>query len=274
MSAPERFLKSGHPMVIKPGEDCLRKEGGRWTIFGEDIQSYLNDFARVDEDDILPGFMDDLATKETPVIIDLLAPTDTLVSFSKRFRAGKRIKALAVGYEDVRGKLTTVIDNARGIQFLSSDISDFRNFHKISDWLGSDKADLVLERGYGGLSHLPTNIRYQYRAIQNIWNMLNSTGGIALLQLPPIGDLRFHDIPMEKWIDELNERGIYCKYLPSYASKDAGHEYGLLMLQRNSEAEQIPQFRNAKAIDPTHQARRSFLHFLDFPELSNLGIAE
>jgi len=214
--------------------------GGSWYIFGENFDSYLDDFSKADKDKKLPQLISKIAAKPKPVIIDLMAPTNTLADFSDKNRNYKIMKALAVGYGDTRHETVKKVDEMLGINYISTDLSNIQNFNKISEWLGSDRADLIMERGYGGLSHVPTNLDYQYRVIHKIWEMLSPDGGLTLLQLPSISDLHANDIHIGVWIKNVKQSGIYCQYLPSYASKDAGVNYGILALQKNSPAEKLP----------------------------------
>ena len=223
-----------------PRKDYHYLFGGRWVIFGENFESYLDDFSRVDRDGRFSHIIEDIAAKPKPVIIDLMAPTNTLADFSFKSRNCKSMKALAVGYGDTRHKTVKKVDEMLGINYISTDLANIQNFNKISEWLGNDRADLIMERGYGGLSYIPTNLDYQYRVINKIWEMLSPDGGLTLLQLPSISDLYANDIHIGIWINNVKQSGIYCQYLPSYVSKDAGVNYGILALQKNSPAEKLP----------------------------------
>jgi hypothetical protein len=279
MAANERFFRYGCKVPFtEPGQDSLRKPdgSGTWTIFGESLDSYLDDFSKVDQDGLLPGFLRELALKDKPVILDLLSPTDALVDFVMRHRDGRPIKGLAVGYEENRTKARQDSDAALGISYLGTDLRNFRNFDEIFTQLGNGPIDWVLERGYGGLCYMPTNARYQNLAVQQAWRRLNPKGGLALIQLPPIGDLRVHDIPIENWVDQLGSLDIYHQYLPAYVSKDRSreygyHQYGLLMLRKDAESQRLPKIQVAQTPDPISVARRRFMHLLDLPEFPRLS---
>ena len=226
--------------LVDPGKDYRDLFGGYWDIFGENFKSYLDDFSKADKDRELPQLIKVIAAKPKPVIIDLMAPTNTLADFSSKNRNYKIMKALAVGYGDTRHETVKKVDKMLGINYISTDLANIQNFNKISDWLGNDMADLIMERGYGGLRYVPTNLDYQYRVIHKIWEMLSPDGGLALLQLPSISDLRANDIHIGVWIRNVRQSGIYCQYLPSYESRYVGVNYGILAMQKNSPTEKLP----------------------------------
>jgi len=237
----EIFSRNGAEYKSRdPQRDCRYTDGGYWSIFGENFESYLNDFRLVDGDGKLPDIINKIASKHKPVIVDLLAPTNTIADITYTIRGLRRIKGLAVGLGDTRCEDVRLLDKAFGIDYIPTDLKVFQNFNKISEWLGPDKADLIMERGYGALEIMPTNLRYQYRVINVIWKMLDTSGGLALLQLPPLRDLHENEIPVEEWASEVKRSGIYSQYLPSYESKEPRRSYGLLMLQKNSPEEKLP----------------------------------
>lgn len=233
------------------GQDTHQRYGGTWTIFGESFSSYLEDFQRVDKDGILPVMIDELVKKDRPIMIDLLAPTSTLSDFTRTYRQGRPIRGLAVGCSDQRDDFTIEEDQELGIEYIPTDLRHFRNLDLAKDWLGEEKADLVMERGYGGLKRVHGTQGYYMEVAQRVWDMVNPNGGLILMQmLPKVINQDLGKLGL--WLEELRRRKVYYQILPSYTSKDNGNQYGLLMLLKTQGA-LLPDCKALDFSEPSSQ---------------------
>jgi hypothetical protein len=255
LSGSKRFLREGRDVLYSPDSD---PNNGRWGIHGESFGSYLQDFCKADDN--LRDMTNAIIAKPKPIIIDLLAPTGTLRHLCDFFRCGQPIKGLAVGYGNSRTQQEERDDQRYGVDYIQTDLSFRRNWQEIEAWLGNDKADLIVERGFAGLAYLPTEARFQYKAITSIWKMLSPNGGLALLQLPPVIDLEMNDINIKDWVKRVKETNIYCKYLPNYESKNKSKEYGILIL-RKDDVQDLPEMKDIKPIP--HSSERAPIDDLD-----------
>lgn len=213
----------------------------RWTIYGNSIFHYRDDFAQLDADKSLPGVFEYLSAQPVPVILDLMSGTAALSSLHEKILIQKpRIKALAVGLEEEKKSIKKELNELLGIHSLAGDLKSTHTWKQISNWLSEDKVHLIMERGYGGLHYIPHNIHYYRKVAARLWNMLDPNGGVMLMQVPPFEVMEQRGIPINNWLCELQNAGIYHQALPV---ADWGHDmidYGFLMLRKNPEAAVLP----------------------------------
>lgn len=212
-----------------------------WIIFGSPIISYLDEFAQLDPDKYLPDMLDYLREQPKPVILDLMSGTAALSSLHRKLFQDKQIiKALAVGLEQKIEPNTKILEESLGIQAMEGDLKSTHTWKRINDWLGADKVHLIMERGYGGLHYIPNTIHFYRKVAARLWNMLDPNGGVMLMQVPPFDVMEQRGIPINNWLGELQNAGIYHQSLPV---AEWGHDtavYGFLMLRKNPQAQQLP----------------------------------
>lgn len=227
-----RFSRAGKP-PLTPEEDVIGdgdNEPGKWTIHESTYWDYLDDIGRVQTDKF--EIIDILRLKEEPVVIDLLSGPAAVRSIGK-YLGPKPFRGLSVGFHDSRTPEKAEKDKKAGITFISGDLKDPSTWEKIDEWLKGDKADFIVSRGAGGLKFLPTNLGFSGQGIQKIWDTLNPTSGVAILQVPPSRSLEVNGIPVNRWVQRLNAAGATNKYVNSYESKTDGYvPYGVLRLDR------------------------------------------
>lgn len=211
-----------------------------WLIYDSTFRCYLKDFYMADSKGYLPGFLKQLSMKDPPVVIDLMASTAALSSFYGNYGMFKPIRGLAVGFHDIRSNETRESDKERGISCLSGDLNKSLTWKGIRRWLGNRKADLIMERGYGGLQYIPTRLSYQRVVLAKLWDMLNPDGGTMVLQTPPEDILERRGTPVEKWLNLLDESAIENDFAPSFTSLDGNVRYGMLKLVRNPAVDTLP----------------------------------
>src|SRR3989339_762643 len=154
----DRFPR--HPRAYNHGSTC-----NGWTIKNSDMADYLKDFYLDRDIDFIDRTVLKLQSEPKPVMIDLLASEDAVFSFYKTFLSNKpKIKALAVGLEHdyIRPERKDLIRSI-GIEVREGDLNKSKTWNEMQEWLGEDKAHLIMERGYGGLHFIPTYIHY-YRS--------------------------------------------------------------------------------------------------------------
>ncbi len=227
-----RFSRTGKP-PLTPEQDVIGdgdNEPGKWVIHESTYWDYLEDIGRVQTDKF--EILDRLKLKDEPIVIDLLSGPAAVRSIGKYLRP-KSFRGLAVGFHDPRTPEKAERDTREGITFLSGTLNDPATWEKIDEWLKGDKADFVMSRGAGGLKFLPTNLGFTSKAIEKIWETLNSTDGTTILQIPPAKSLQVNGIPVNKWVQKLDSAGVSHRYVDSYEAKTDGYvPYGLLRLDR------------------------------------------
>ncbi len=213
-----------------------------WNIQGSSITSYLDEFLQFDADNFIPGMLEYLRKQETPVILDLMSGTDALSTLHRKlYREEKKvIKALAVGLVQDIEPNRKLSNESLGIQAMEGDLNSLHTWKQIRKWLGKDKVHVIFERAYGGLHYVPTTPDFYRKAAGWLWHMLDPNGGVMLMQVPPFEVMEQRGIPINNWLCELQNAGIYHQALPV---ADWGHDtisYGFLMLRRNPEAPVLP----------------------------------
>ncbi|MCX6732083.1 MAG: hypothetical protein NTV98_00910 [Candidatus Roizmanbacteria bacterium] len=231
--SPEFFTR--RPKVQTPSQDQ------RSYLFRDsDFLHYMNDFNLIDRG----RFNSLLETRRragSMTMIDLLAYPDAIRSLKKSvFSEINEFAGLSVGMSDSRSSSQIDEDSSAGITHITGDLNKRNTWDNIEDWLGGKKAHLIIERGFGGLHFLPTHLPYYKYAIQKIWDMTSSDGGMVLLQIPPKKILEQNGINISRWINLLRRKKIYRQHHGGYHSIDGDIEYGLLQLIKNGENQALP----------------------------------
>lgn len=207
-----------------------------WTIFRNYFPDYMIDFNRVDKENWIPSFIDYLRTQETATIIDFMASTDAVRSLARGLLRNVDVHGIAVGFSDRRTDEEKEQDTTLGISFVPGNLNKGKTWNDITEKLNGKKADLIMERGYGGLHYIPTDRRYQRVALGKMWNMLGSENSMLIVQTPPQYVLEKRGIPVANWLKKLKKEEIPYQFLPQFQSKDGDMPYGLLAITKHSDA--------------------------------------
>ncbi len=213
------------------------REKPNWTINDSRFESYLHDFARVDRDRKIPALLKRLQGVAEPVVIDLMASRATLETSPLYHHPGARLFAVGADPDIPSLSLTKPPHKVR---YIRKNLNIQDSLDEIEDNLEGSKAHLIMERAYGGLHYIPTELNFQRGALRKLWNMLDSDGGLLVLQTPPLRILEERGIPMQLWLQELRKAGIYYQFLEEFTSLDPNVPYGMLLLEKNSSAVRLP----------------------------------
>jgi len=222
------------------GRDPLQEHNAnerlvRWGITGNSFNDYLNDFYRIDEKAQIPRQLEWLKAQSLPIIIDFMATTHAVASLMNFLE--KPYKALAVSYSE-KGEPKI---KPNGVTHLTGDLNSSKTWTGVSDWLGTQKAHLIMARPFGGLHHIPTRSSFYRCVAARSWAMLDPDGGTLLCQIPPLSVLEKRHINMTHWIERLRNQKIDFQYLPTYESRDACTPYGLFMAIKHSKDQYLPE---------------------------------
>lgn len=232
INGSERFTKQGKRLEKNQDYHILHVEGGAWGILDSTFDHYLLDLAQLE---YYSGELRQIITnKKNPVIIDLLASTGMLNDLHRLYLHGTEAKTIAVGHYDNRSSYQKTLDPSHNISFVEGNLKDPSTWQELRDELNGDSADLVISRGLAGLHFLPTRLQFAHRVIPEVYDLLNTNGGSAFLQIPPLDALTARDIPVEDWFSQLRAiEGFSFRYIPEYESvADNRRTYGLLRIDR------------------------------------------
>lgn len=204
-----------------------------WPVEDNSFDDYLAYFD-LDEEPFLRQFLASLESKNPPVIIDLMASTTAIRSLCGGRLKPKQIKGLAVSLFDKRSSSVQEDEQKLGITHLTGDLIKSTTWNQIQDWLGNQKAHLIIEHGIAGLNYLPHRLNY-YRAVLNrMWDMLDPEGGLLYLQTPSLSELKnLYNIPAQLWLERLEEAGVLRKFDPVGVC-------GILMITKNHSDQALP----------------------------------
>lgn len=71
-------------------------------------------------------------------------------------------------------------DEKRGHSVLTGDILNPATLNKVKDWLGADKADIIIEKMGAGLQNIPPDIRTLTKLLKFFYSLLASEGDILI----------------------------------------------------------------------------------------------
>jgi hypothetical protein len=180
------------------------ERGTRWSRYGEPIDDYDSYFSSV-----LHGkrIVDLLKAKKEPVVVDLMAPSATIVDLFNHLPQPQK-HGIALSYEDLRTNEEKQRDSRMNIQQLQGDVLTSSTWKRLENSLDGRKADLVMERALGGLICIPVHKDFYAYAVSKMWNMLSDQEGVLLIQTPGIDKLESVDVFVPEWVEQLNESGI------------------------------------------------------------------
>lgn len=176
----------------------------KWVIYGDGIERYQENF-----EPVLGGetIVDIVNGRKSPVVIDIMAPSDTLASLFKQVGSAPTF-GLAVSLGDRRDENKKLRDEALNISQLTGDIMLGSTWRQIREILQGRKADLIMERAVSGLYQLPVDFRFYAILVNKAWNILSDNNGVLLLELPFDSEVRIRGVSIRRWVDLLNRNDI------------------------------------------------------------------
>lgn len=216
-----------------PRNPTMYREGRIWKIYDNSFSNYQRDFMEADGENKIEKRIQSL---EEPVIVDLMGSTYALFTLEESyFRQKKKKKLIAVGMEDGRTETLQRREADRGIIFLQGNLNTVQAWEDLTTTLADDKADIIMERGYGGLYYVPTRPLYHRIVMHRMWDMLRPDGGLLVVQTPPVDILEERGVPIHPWLAQLQEAGIDHEFSDSFLSMDGPVPYGMLLIQKDFE---------------------------------------
>lgn len=202
-----------------------------WKVYGSPLSSYEEDFSRVLGGEPLASF---LRGRKSPVVLDLMAPSDTLSDLFTELDEVPNKTGIAVSLEDKRSLSQKERDLGMGITQLTGDLVQGSTWKKIQDSLGVKKADLILERGAGGIYNLPFNERLFAAMLGKMWNMLTNENGTMIIQTPSPSSLDIYGIRFPQWLQSLNK-------IPAHVDIMNAHYTILKIIKTPDSPQHLPQ---------------------------------
>ncbi|MGE5041472.1 MAG: hypothetical protein ACM3IJ_01055 [Candidatus Levyibacteriota bacterium] len=183
-----------------------------WGFHNSAISSYEKSFAHV----LMGKSMSSLIQgRGAPVVIDLMAPPATVHELLEGSPKGKGL-SVSLPDHSLQNTPKQIQDaySASHITWLPEDITKPSTWKHITDWLGTQKADLVIERAMGALSSdwIPRKKLLLSALSAQAWNMVNPNGGTLLAEVPEKDELAQMGIDLQKWVDDLQKKGLDIIY--------------------------------------------------------------
>lgn len=214
MTILERAPKSFHAYIR---EVCRRNKINLdrypdktfWRCYGSHISEYQKAFAGV-----LGGknVAELVESKQSPVVVDLMASSDTLASLFNRLPDKPKL-GISLSLCDDRTEQQKRRDEESNIHHVVGDIMRASAWRNVNNLLGRRKADLVVERGYGALSyHVPPELKLYAMFVRKAWNMLSQQDGILLAQIMPFNHDPQKNTLISDWINLLKETNIDASF--------------------------------------------------------------
>ncbi|MEK7450937.1 MAG: hypothetical protein AAB662_03320 [Patescibacteria group bacterium] len=176
-------------------------DGTQWTYYGSPIEDYEDVFKVLLPYASIKSFV---SQKPSPVVLDLMAPADTLRSLFKDLKQENKL-GVAVSLSDLRSVRRKKADTNLGIHQIAGDITRSSTWDTIGVELKGKKADLVMERAGLGLLYVPNTLRFYAIMISKMWNFVTSDNGMILVEV------RYNKI-LEQWVEHLSMKGISASY--------------------------------------------------------------
>ena len=170
-----------------------------------------------------------------------MAPPRTIYDLLSNFPQGR---GLAVSLPDhkIDGFKPSIqaVYNSENVLWLPEDITRSETWKHINEWLGNDKANLVMERAIAGLTYLPVNKNVLGTLVSKIWNKVDSNGGILLLETPASTRLADEKIDINSWLNSLRTSGLDARYDPGDPTSHRPMlQSGKIMITRTPASPQI-----------------------------------
>lgn len=205
----EKFILSGRlPNGVRYKDPSRFGERGKWyeNCYNAPITSYEDDFH-----ELLDGntFSSILSNRKNPVVLDLMAPTNTLADlFSQLHSSIKEKTGISVCLNDFRNEQIKQRDKELGIELIAEDIGLSKTWREIRKMLKGRYVDLVIERAWGGLDTLPQDVFFFLSSMQRLWNMLSPNDGKMFLQLSTLQVSPESAISIGKWVHLAQKAGV------------------------------------------------------------------
>lgn len=212
-----------------------------WKVSGSDFSDYLVDFKNFIKSSKVMDHVEKLKYVRNPVIIDLMSSTHALQDLYLNYLDMNPIAGLAVSPDDIRSSSERECDDIYNITHLNGNLRDPQTWKDMNAWLNGRKASLIMSRPFAGLRYIPTRPLFYKSVMTRLWDMLDSDGGMMMLQTPEYHILESCGIPVKSWMGALKQEGIYCQGISSYVSTDFKQRYGLVMLQRRPHHNVLPE---------------------------------
>lgn len=146
-----------------------------------------------------------LTGKEKPVVVDLMSSTGALASLFEKLRQKDKL-GIAVSLGDSRTEEYKAEDEPLGIVQVVGDVVSSSTWRAIDRELKGRKADLILERAFGGWNHVPESNRLYLTLFQRTWGILADEG--TMLLQPPFDKNTGHPFPLDELKTHLEGLGI------------------------------------------------------------------
>lgn len=217
-----------------------RYKGGSkpWPIDKSSFTDYKKDFIYLNADGFLNTIFERLRSLPyPPVVVDLMSRPEAVSDFQKKELKNQPIEGFAVGLVKDYIPSAPIFERRANIHYIRGDITKSRTWRELNAKTNK-KVNLYMERAFGGLHHLPTDIRFERIVMQKIWESLDCQFGATVLQTPPFNILEQRGILIYRWLDKLKKQEIDFRYVPSYLTREKqGKYYGLLALTKDKNIE-------------------------------------
>lgn len=166
--------------IAQKSKNDDKRGNERWKYYNSSANSYEKTFRHVLNGKSLGALVEE---KKSSLIVDLMAPSGTLVNLFETLPEDPSRQGFAVNLRDDRSDFQKDRDKRLGITQLTADLSVSKGWRLLKEELAGRKADLIIERGFGGLEYLPKHPFFYRYALQQSWANLNNEG-IMLFQNP------------------------------------------------------------------------------------------
>lgn len=162
---------------------ALRTGLETWPYIDSEVMSYEESFCEVLGSTTIAAMVrETYAQLQRPVrIVDFLATPTVLSELS--YLSGANITGTSVSLSDNRVNWVKHEDTERGISHVVGDLADVETYRKLRRNMKGEKADIVLERAWGGLSWLPREADFYETALNAMLHIMRP-GAVLLAQLP------------------------------------------------------------------------------------------
>lgn len=208
-----------------------------WPTYGASIDDYEKDFKPLLENGHIRDF---IKNRSSPVVIDLMSPSDALASLFKKIPDKPKF-GLAITLVDKRDIDQKQRDEKLGIKELAGNLLVGKTWARIRRELEGRKADLIIERAVLGWEFLPKDNNLYVILLDRAWRLLSEENGVLLVQAPREEEpsIASH-IRFNKVIELLNINGVGT----TYCSVDKGYGgWALKIVKKENSPKRLPFFQ-------------------------------
>lgn len=174
-----------------------------WDIYGSPMADYQRDLDFCSQNINLVSFV---KRRVSPVVIDLMSPSDALEDLFGQIEKENGL-GIAVSLHDKRDNIRQEKDESLNIHQISGDLISSSTWGKLRKTLNGRKADLIMERGKGGLAFIPWDEKFSAIILNRIYRSLSIHGGMFIGQL----GVRFDNI--DNWLNYARENDLDVSYM-------------------------------------------------------------